>query len=123
VDEVRQHVVRVIADEQVRVAIEGFRSEPPPASPTSGAAFDVVSRSARETLGETEPMVLPFLLMGATDARYWSAHAKPVYRFNPFPMEDDAMKRAHGTNERVSKTGYVNGIRFYVQLIRNAQSL
>jgi carboxypeptidase PM20D1 len=123
VDAVRQHVVKVIADEQVRVAIEGFRSEPPPASPTSGAAFDVVSRSARETLGETEPMVLPFLLMGATDARYWSAHAKPVYRFNPFPMEDDAMKRAHGTNERVSKTGYVNGIRFYVQLIRNAQSL
>ena len=123
VDVVRQHVERVIADEQVRVAIDGFRSEPPPASPTSGAAFDAVSRSARQTLGETEPMVLPFLLMGATDARYWSAHAKPVYRFNPFPMEEDAMKRAHGTDERVSQTGYVNGIRFYVQLIRNAQKI
>lgn len=123
VEEVRQRVVNVIADEQVRVTIEGFRSEPPPASPTDGEAFAVVSRSARQTLGETEPMVLPFLLMGATDARYWSAHARPVYRFNPFPMEEDAMKRAHGTNERVSKTGYVNGIRFYVQLIRNAQSL
>ena len=34
-----------------------------------------------------------------------------------------ALKRAHGTNERVSTQGYLNGIRFYVQLIRNAQSL
>jgi carboxypeptidase PM20D1 len=123
VESVRQHVVRVIADDQVRVSIDGFRSEPPPASPASGPAFDVVSRSVRETLGESEPMVLPFLLMGATDARYWSAHARPVYRFNPFPMEEDAMKRAHGTNERVSTQGYVNGIRFYAQLIKNAQTL
>lgn len=123
VDTVRRQVVRVIADDQVKVSIDGFRSEPPPASPTSGPAFDAVGRSARQTLGETEPMVLPFLLMGATDARYWSAHARPVYRFNPFPMEEDAMKRAHGTNERVSRAGYVNGIRFYVQLIRNAQAM
>ena len=123
VDSVRRQVLKVIGDDQVEVTIEGFRSEPPPASPTSGPAFDAISRSIRQTLGETEPMVLPFLLMGATDARYWSAYARPVYRFNPFPMEDDAMKRAHGTDERVSKTGYVNGIRFYVQLIKNAQSL
>ncbi len=123
VESVRLHAVKVIADDRVLVSIDGFRSEPPPASPTSGPAFDVVSRSARETLGESEPMVLPFLLMGATDARYWSARARPVYRFNPFPMEEDALKRVHGTDERVSKAGYINGIRFYVQLIRNAQSI
>lgn len=125
VESVRRRVVRLIADDLVEVSVEGFRSEPPPASPTHGPAFDTVSLSARQTLGGAgaEPIVLPFLLMGATDARYWSAHAKAVYRFNPFPMEDDALKRAHGTNERVSKAGYINGIRFYVQLIRNAQRL
>lgn len=68
-------------------------------------------------------MVLPFLLMGATDARYWTPHATAVYRFNPFPMEEDALKRVHGTNERLSKAGYINGIRFYVQLLKNAQKL
>jgi carboxypeptidase PM20D1 len=125
VESVRQRVVRLIADDLVEVKVEGFRSEPPPYSPTHGPAFDVVGLSARQTLGDggTEPIVLPFLLMGATDARYWSVHAKAVYRFNPFPMEDDALKRAHGTNERVSKAGYINGIRFYVQLIKNSQSL
>ena len=123
VESVRQQVVQTIADDQVQVSVLGFRSEPPPPSPTSGAAFEAIGRSARETVGDTEPMVLPFLLMGATDARYWSEHATNVYRFNPFPMEEDALKRAHGTNERVSKAGYLNGIRFYVQLIKNAQTL
>ena len=123
VESVRRRVVEVIADELVTVNVEGFRSEPPQPSPTSGPAFDAIGRSARETLGDAPPIVLPFLLMGATDARYWSPHASAVYRFNPFPMEEDALKRAHGTDERVSRAGYLNGIRFYAQLIRNAQKL
>ena len=123
VESVRARVVRVIADDQVHVNVLGFRSEPPAASPTRGPAFDAIGRSARETLGEAPPMVLPFLLMGATDARYWTPHATAVYRFNPFPMEEDALKRVHGTNERLSKAGYINGIRFYVQLLKNAQKL
>ena len=123
VESVRAQVVKVINDPLVQVEVEGFRSEPPTPSPTSGPAFEAIGRAAQETLGEQPPIVLPFLLMGATDARYWSRHASSVYRFNPFPMEEDALKRAHGTNERVSTQGYLNGIRFYVQLIRNAQSL
>ena len=123
VESVLERVVRVIADDQVHAKVEGFRSEPPPPSPTTGPAFDAVGRSARQALGEAPPIVLPFLLMGATDARYWAPHATAVYRFNPFPMEEDALARVHGTNERVSKAGYVNGIRFYMQLIRNAQTL
>lgn len=38
-------------------------------------------------------------------------------------MEEDALQRVHGANERVSKAGYIDGIRFYVQLLKNAQKL
>lgn len=123
VESVRARVERVVADPEVKLSVLGFRSEPSPTSPTSGPAFDTLARSIRETLGDAPPIVLPFLLMGGTDARYWSERAPAVYRFNPFPMEEDALKRAHGTDERVSRAGYLNGVRFYIQLIQNAQAL
>ena len=71
------------------------------------------------SLEQTPPLVVPFL-MGPADSRYWSAAGtKNVFRFTPFRYRNDMMSRIHGTNERISVRGFVDGVRFYIQLIRN----
>jgi carboxypeptidase PM20D1 len=123
VQSVTGHVIALIADPEVKVSARGFNSDPSPVSTIDGPAFGAIRRAIRETLGDEPPPVLPFLVMGGTDARYWSRHSNAAYRFSPFLMEEDVSKRAHGTDERISKDSFVKGIRFYVQLIRNAQAL
>jgi carboxypeptidase PM20D1 len=120
---VTEHAKSLIADPEVKVSVTGFSSDPSPISTIDGEAFALIRRTIRETLGAEPPPVIPFLVMGGTDARYWSRHSALAYRFNPFPMEDDVLKRAHGTDERLSLAGFVSGVKFYAQLIKNAQAM
>jgi carboxypeptidase PM20D1 len=86
-------------------------------------AFAIIARSIRQSVGPNPPLVVPFLT-GPTDSRHWSAAgAKNVFRFTPFAYEQDWMSRAHGTDERISVQALADGVRFYVQLIRNAEGL
>lgn len=123
VTSVTEHARSLIADPEVKVSVLGFSSDPSPVSTIDGPAFAAIRRTIRETLGDAPPPVLPFLVMGGTDARYWSRQSSVAYRFSPFLMEEDATKRAHGTDERLSIASFVKGIRFYAQLIKNAQAL
>ncbi len=63
------------------------------------------------------------LVPGGTDAKYYSGRSRHVFRFLPTPMEADALQRIHGTNERMSKEGFVTSIKFFQQLIRNSDGL
>lgn len=100
-----------------------FATDPSPVSDVSGSAFAVLAKTARQTLGETSPLIVPFLT-GPTDSRYWSkANVRNVFRFTPFLYEWDWMSRAHGTDERISVQAFADGVRFYLQLIRNVDAL
>jgi carboxypeptidase PM20D1 len=123
VESVTERVRVLVADPAVKVMARGFSSDPSPVSSIDGPAFLAIRRTIRETLGAEPPPVLPFLVMGGTDSRYWARKSPLTYRFSPFTMEEDVTRRAHGTDERLSVEGFVKGIRFYVQLIRNAQTL
>lgn len=123
VDGVIARVKRVIADSLVRVQAIGFRTDPSPISDYTSSAFTTVAATIRQTLGTTAPLVAPYLVLGGTDARYWSPMSRNVFRFNPFPFEPDAMTRAHGTNERMPVNGFADGVRYYIQLVRNFERL
>ena len=122
---VLERVKAVIADPIVGVRLQpgGIESEPSPISDVSGLAFAIIAKSIRQSVGPNPPLVVPFLT-GPTDSRHWSAAgAKNVFRFTPFAYEQDWMSRAHGTDERISVQALADGVRFYVQLIRNAEGL
>ena len=123
VESVTERVRSLVADPAVKITARGFSSDPSPVSALDGPAFLAIRRTIRETLGAEPLPVLPFLVMGGTDARYWARKTPLAYRFSPFVMEEDVTRRAHGTDERLSLDGYVKGIGFYVQLIRNTQTL
>lgn len=123
IDGVLERVKAVIADPMVGVRRlpGGIESEPSPISDPSGPAFAIVAKSIQQSIGSNPPLVVPFLT-GPTDSRHWSAAGvKNVFRFTPFVYEQDWMSRAHGTDERISLQTLADGVRFYVQLIRNTE--
>ena len=61
--------------------------------------------------------------MGGTDARNWADVSNQTFRFLAVPMTEDALTRAHGTNERLSLGGYLSAVRFYDRLLRNTDRL
>ena len=63
-------------------------------------------------------MVTPFISLGATDARHYTAISPNVYRFVPMRLQADDLARIHGTNERIAVEDYVGMIRFYIELLR-----
>ncbi len=124
VQSVTERVTRVIADPRVRVSPgEGFRVDPSPVSDAASPWFAAIDRSLRGVVGDEPLVVAPYLVMGGTDARYWSSLSKQVYRFSPFEAPADALERVHGTNERLSAASYLAGIRFYVQFLRHSNEL
>lgn len=118
------YVREVVDDERVQIAILGEEGvDPSPVSDPSGPAFQLLARTAHEVIGEEGLVVTPYLVMGGTDAKYYSGRSENVFRFIPAPVEADALQRVHGTNERMSLEGLYASIRFFQQLIRNSDQL
>lgn len=117
---VLDHVLSLVGDE-VRVSAKGFGGspvDPPPLSSTSSAAFSIVS----ETIGAVFPgvAVAPWILLGATDSRFFRSIADDVYRFAPFRVTPEDMARIHGTGERVRLDDAAGAVAFYRTLIVRA---
>lgn len=113
---VTEHV-RTIAGERIELSARGKPREPSPESPTDGAAFATLNRTIREIFPDA--IVSPFLVIGGTDARNYTAISKNVYRFTPIVGVESDLKRIHGTDERMSIENYGQVVSFFAQLLRN----
>ncbi len=119
VEGVLEHVRAAVGDERVEVAPLGTGSEPSPVSDPDSPSFALLQR----TIGEIFPgaLVAPALVLGGTDARYYTGVSDDVYRFGPYRFGPEDMGRAHGIDERVGVDDHADAIRFYVRLLENAQ--
>jgi carboxypeptidase PM20D1 len=107
-----------VDDARVRVApLADTLSEASPVSDVSDPAFARLQRTIREVFPET--LSAPYLVVGATDARYYTALSPNVYRFLPVWAKPDDLRRFHGVDERVSVENYAGSIRFYTQFVRD----
>jgi carboxypeptidase PM20D1 len=118
---VMEAVRQTVADDRVQIT-ESLGMDPSPVSGTSGPAFDQLVSTIRQSAGGRYPVV-PFLVMGGTDAKYYSADSDRVYRFMPWRLGKGDLERVHGTDERVAVTAFADGVRFYARLIRNTEGL
>jgi carboxypeptidase PM20D1 len=67
--------------------------------------------------------VIPYLVMGGTDAKYWGEHSNRVFRFLPIPMGESDRERIHGLNERVALADYAASVGFFTRLMRGLNKL
>lgn len=120
VEDVLAHVRRTVDDERVQVEATRVPREASPVSPTDSEAF----ASLRRVISASFPdaLVTPYLVLGGTDARHYAGLTDDVYRFGPFRYGADALKLAHGRDERISIDNLVQGVRFYRALLRELAS-
>ncbi|HEX6160483.1 MAG TPA: M20 family peptidase [Thermoanaerobaculia bacterium] len=118
VDGVSKHVREAIGNESIDVNVYGgFAQEPSQVSDPGAPQF----RALQKTIGQIAPdvVVAPYLVVGATDARYYQPLSPNVYRFIPIRIRPGDLERVHGTNERVAIDDFITAIRFYRQLMMN----
>ncbi|GAA4448103.1 M20 family peptidase [Nibrella saemangeumensis] len=114
-----ERVREVIDNEAITVTEFGqFSSSPSPLSDPNAPAFQRLHQTIRSVFPEV--IVAPYLMLGATDARYFTGLSPNVYRFLPTRLNDEEIKSIHGTNERISISDYKKIIQFYATLIRNS---
>jgi carboxypeptidase PM20D1 len=114
---------RIVGDPRVRFRARPMRSEPSPVSDVRSASYAMLERTIRQVAADGELLVAPCLVVGATDSRHFSGLADDIYRFSPVRVGPEDLRRVHGTDERISLESFMMMMRFYGQLLRNAQEL
>ncbi|MBE6468522.1 MAG: M20/M25/M40 family metallo-hydrolase [Coriobacteriaceae bacterium] len=120
VDEVVARCREAVAGLPIEVEL-GPGSSEATAAPTAGgpglAALRAVA--ARYFAADGEPVtVVPSTVAGATDAANYARICPECLRFSAFVVDDDECARGvHGTDERISRRAYLQGVRFMIRLI------
>ncbi len=113
-----EHVRRTIDDPRIEIRMLEFRSEPSPTSSVDSDAFRSIARSIRQVVPDA--VVVPWLVVGGTDSRYFTRLTEEVYRVSLVRAGPKDMGRIHGIDERVGIENYGEMVRFYVQLLQHA---
>jgi carboxypeptidase PM20D1 len=119
VAEVLEHIRSAVRDRSVHLdVIEA--NEPSPVSPYSspdGAdeAFDLLESTIAEVFPDAVPA--PYVMMAATDSRFFTAICERVYRFAPFRMTKAQRAAIHAADERLGTDAYLAGVAWYRRLI------
>ncbi len=98
---VAERVRRKLDDERVQlepVVDSGWEASP--VSDMQSEIYESLSRITRQLYPEAA--VVPFLVLGATDSRYFAPLCPQVYRFSPLQLNADELGSVHGINERIS---------------------
>jgi len=115
IESVQQHIVSTISD-KIRVETVGFLTNPSPVSSVDSESFKILEQTIRDMFPKS--IVVPGLVGGGTDARYFYEISDDVYRFYPTRIGPDSMTRFHGIDEKISKDNYKEIIKFTYHLIK-----
>jgi len=118
VQRVLDHVRRSIEDERVSVGLDGqvAGDEPSAVSPDDDPAFRGIARAVAVVYPDA--VSAPYLVVGGTDARHYTRLGPAVYRLMPFRVGEEALRLAHGADERISIENLGSGVRFYREWLK-----
>ncbi len=114
VDAVMARMAKVMRDPLVEMKLL-LRGEPSPVSVLDGDGFALLSK----TIGDVYPeaVLTPYVVLGGTDARFYSKISSAVYRFSPFELSREERESMHAINEAIPMASLAKGVEFYLRLI------
>lgn len=110
---VLEHVRRTIDDDEVQISVVE-ENEPSPVSPLD-EAFALLEATITEVFPDAVPA--PYVMMAATDSRFFTRICPRVYRFAPFRMTKAQRESVHSYDEHLGVDALVDGVRWYQRLI------
>jgi carboxypeptidase PM20D1 len=109
-----EHVRRAVADDSVAISVLDA-GEPSPLSPVDDDAFRLLEQVITEHFTDCVPT--PYVMMAATDARFFTTLCERVYRFAPFRMSKAQRESIHAADERIVVDDWLDGVRWYERLL------
>ena len=100
---------------EVEVLDPGFES---PISDFNSAGFRLVERAVSANF--TGVHTSPYVMTGASDARYFSRVSDCCLRFVPFRISDEQLGSIHGLNECVDLETLVPAVEFYKYILKES---
>jgi acetylornithine deacetylase/succinyl-diaminopimelate desuccinylase-like protein len=115
IDAVQAKLGELVADESVKVSIQGERGITAPVPPLTAPVLE----PARQVAGKIWPGVplVPTMTPGATDGRLLNRAGIPTYGLSGM-FHDAEGSRAHGLNERISVRSLLDGRRFLHEVVK-----
>jgi carboxypeptidase PM20D1 len=111
---VLEHVRKTIDDDQVQVEIVEA-NEPSPVSPYDDDAFRLIESTITEVFPDA--VASPYVMMAATDSRFFTRICDRVYRFAPFRMTKAQREAIHSYDEHLGIDALMDGVHWYQRLI------
>lgn len=112
---VTQRVRRAIGDDAVDIEVR-HGSDPSPVSPWQGEPWRRIATAVSVAVG-AEVVTTPYLQLGASDSRWFTALSAHVYRFTPFHLTRAERDALHSHDERIRISSWLRGIDFYRELL------
>ncbi|MBU3914073.1 M20 family peptidase [bacterium] len=113
-EDLTAHIKKISTLDDLRID-PVIADNPSKVSPTENEAFAMLE----ETIHQSFPgvLVVPYLVMGATDSRQYENSCGSIYRFSPIQIENSDRDRIHNVNERISLENVERSIRFFHNLM------
>jgi carboxypeptidase PM20D1 len=107
----------IVSDSSIKISASGDAYAAPPEADPHSREFAILAQSIREV--SPEALVVPGLMSGTSDSRYYAVLTRNVLRFLPIELGPADVTRIHGVNERIAVDNYRRAIQTDAQLIRN----
>jgi carboxypeptidase PM20D1 len=108
------HVRKAIDDSGMSIDVLDA-NEPSPISRIDDEGYALMESTISTTFPEA--VVTPYLMMAATDSRFFAQACDRVFRFAPFLMSQEQRESIHSYDERIGIDDFVRGIGWYRLLI------
>ena len=86
----------------------------------NGNAFKLIESAVKEVFPNVD-MTVPYIMTGASDARYYDRVCDQCMRIAPFEIDDDQLAGMHGLNENINVSSIEPAVKFYKYLMINGQ--
>lgn len=114
-DSIVEKVIKNKDEYEIKVVDEDDISDPSKEADLDSKSYKTISEILNEMFNDI--IVSPFIVVGATDSRYYDDIADNVFKFLPVVMQGDDFEMVHGNNEKISVDNFFNVVNFYKKLI------
>jgi acetylornithine deacetylase/succinyl-diaminopimelate desuccinylase-like protein len=113
-DAILAEIKELLADENIKVA--SWQTHRASESPMDREDFSIIRDVHLEHFPNA--LVVPSLLFGASDSRFFRDKGIPCYGVCPMLISLEELNRIHGIDERISEENVTTGTRVYIDIVR-----